>query len=462
MKKLLFLPCLFLLYSCSEEKEPNSNSDKNDTAKVNLEKDSMRFTHDFTYQFSDLNETFWEYDADSKFRKELPSGSKVEIPTHAFIDKNGQPVENAQVKFEEFLSAGDIITSGIDMRYDSAGVSYDFESAGMFRITAQKEGVPVYIADGKSIKVELASMDNSSGFNAYYSNYDGSDWRYLTPSNPHPNKEKTTRLANLNESKDSIVPPVKPTPYKADGKYFDLNLSQQYSGDYKMLVGIVWQYSGDKAEEDPANNPDFYAQKWSYVNILPQDGKNGIYDITLKNDDTTANISAFPVYRGAILDEQNELFASELASFNQRMEQIKNQEKQATAEADFLRGIQVKQLGLYNYDRQLKYPNMVPLFADFDFGNDSLNAYPISAYLITGNGLAVVKYTAYTKEKFRYSPRDGNKILAILPNQEVVIFSQKRFPPEVPRKEQDFVFEMHATGMKADSPKKIDQILALY
>jgi hypothetical protein len=65
------------------------------------------------------------------------SGSVLLFPPDAFVDKNGNVVKgNINIKYREFSNPVDQFLSGIPMDYDSGGVKYTFESAGMCDIQA--------------------------------------------------------------------------------------------------------------------------------------------------------------------------------------------------------------------------------------------------------------------------------------------------------------------------------------
>ncbi|MEL6866539.1 MAG: hypothetical protein AAFP19_19090, partial [Bacteroidota bacterium] len=86
------------------------------------------------------------------------NGSKITVPPAAFVDQNGQAVEgDVEVRYREFHDYVDFFLSGIPMEYDSAGVRYQLESAGMIEIFAEQNGQRLNVAPGKSIDVELTS-----------------------------------------------------------------------------------------------------------------------------------------------------------------------------------------------------------------------------------------------------------------------------------------------------------------
>ncbi len=99
----------------------------------------------------------------------LPNGTKIEVPQDAFVDKNNKPiVGNVDLEYREFHNAAQILASGIPMTYDSAGVTQQFESAGMFEIRGFQDNKPVFIAKNKGIDVDMASFVKGDDFRFYY------------------------------------------------------------------------------------------------------------------------------------------------------------------------------------------------------------------------------------------------------------------------------------------------------
>lgn len=452
------------LVSCSGTDTTADLSSGSDNANANEK--PKKASKDFTYSFADESRKFIVPTTQSS-QFSLPSGSVVKIPANCFVDRAGNLIKDkVDIMYNEYLTPGSIIASGINMVYDSAGKKMQFESAGMFKILAYSNGEPVFIAKDKSIDVSLATVDDDNNFNTYYSAaVNGNNWQYLDRSQASTNESRQQKITAASAGMQNINQPVKPTPYSANGKYFDLNLKNTRVELYKNLVGVVWEYVGDKPLEDPALNTACFNRKWDYVNIFPaQNSPRGVYSITMKNSDTTVRTTARPVFTGKMLDGQNEEFEQELARFNEAMAKVKNQMDQANAESPLLRSISIKNLGLYNYDRQYHLSDAVPVLANFDFGHDSLKSYPITVYLITGNGMAVVCYPESSWSSFRYSRADVNKLIAILPSQEICTFSAQRFKTEGPvfplNKPGEFLFKLHRTGKFANKSKDLDEELS--
>jgi hypothetical protein len=89
---------------------------------------------------------------------DFKTGSKIEIPKNVFVDENGKSLKGeVELRYREFHDPVDFFVSGIPMTFDSAGVRYQFKSAGMMEMLAYQNGKPVKMASGKSINIELAS-----------------------------------------------------------------------------------------------------------------------------------------------------------------------------------------------------------------------------------------------------------------------------------------------------------------
>ncbi len=115
-----------------------------------------------------------------------PSGSQLIVPAAAFIDESGEELNGEVVlHYREMHDFVDFFVSGIPMTYDSAGVNYNLESAGMIEIFAEQNGKRVKMAPGKTINVELVSNVNTSpsldipaGYNIYKLDATKRNWVY--------------------------------------------------------------------------------------------------------------------------------------------------------------------------------------------------------------------------------------------------------------------------------------------
>lgn len=130
----------------------------------------------------DIAPNVYTADAKNGGLLEYPSGTKIIIPQNAFVDKAGNPVSgNVTISYREFRDPVDIMLSGIPMKYDSAGQSEDFESAGMFEMNASVNGEEVFLAPGKKVDMDFAVVDTASTYN-FYRLDEQKGWQYLQPT----------------------------------------------------------------------------------------------------------------------------------------------------------------------------------------------------------------------------------------------------------------------------------------
>jgi hypothetical protein len=133
------------------------------------------------------------------------TNSKITIPENAFIDKNGNLLKGeVELRYREFHDAADFFVSGIPMTYDSAGVRYQFESAGMMEILAYQNNEPVKMAPEKSINIELASNYKGTEYNLYKLDTIKNDWSCLGKDKIKKEDEKKLKAEKFSNRNDSV------------------------------------------------------------------------------------------------------------------------------------------------------------------------------------------------------------------------------------------------------------------
>ncbi|HXC06817.1 MAG TPA: hypothetical protein VNZ86_18795, partial [Bacteroidia bacterium] len=101
---------------------------------------------------ADIPYQHYKVDAAQGGEFKTDKGSRIRVPQGAFADASGKALNGqVELRFREFHDPVDFFLSGIPMCYDSAGVRYQFESAGMVELLGFKDGKPVYILPGKQV-----------------------------------------------------------------------------------------------------------------------------------------------------------------------------------------------------------------------------------------------------------------------------------------------------------------------
>ncbi len=171
--------------------------------------------------------------------------------------------------------------------------------------------------------------------------------------------------------------------------------------------------------------------KYDLVELDPD-----VYQMTLSNKNK--------IFRSYVY--LNEETRRKLEKYNTfRLRKRLEEKNRRQAECSLLRSFEVKQFGIYNWDRIQKMDGRISFTAEFDFG-ESTELNQITTFLITDlNGVSVVKYYEGTWDKFSVDPKSKNMIVAVLPRNRIAVFSKEDFEKidwDKVKQEKRFKFKM--------------------
>jgi hypothetical protein len=434
MKKifLVALAALFLL-ACNDNDHDDSSTDIS-----NIQLSTLT---DITPVFTDISYPEAEYTItpDKEHLFEHSSGTEIKVSPETFVDKEGNDVKgNVSLKYKEFRSASDIIFNNIDLSYDSAYDSYQFQTAGMFNIEAYSEGKEVFIKDGKSIEVSFAS-DVPGDYNFY--RFEDSAWVYQEPIKAIITVEESD---NSEEDEDF----VKLKPVKLDTKndiVIDIKSNYNHIDDLKDYKKIIWKYAGEMSKEEIKK---LLAGRVKDPSIHTS-GKTGIYMYKFKKDGADHSIEITPVFTGRAYQDAMTVFN---ASINQTQ----------IPQNNIRRTVNITQLGLMNYDIISKQADAIFVKADFylyNKENDNSEFFDGQVFHISGNDDMVISQKSGMTLGF--TPSYNNKLVAVLPGNKVAVLKQKDFVRSMDKvhdKKVEFYLEPLET--KITKPDDLDQIVA--
>ena len=345
---------------------------------------------------------------------ELKGGSEITIPENAFVDRNGEVVTgDVDILITEFNSLGDIILGGVNMKYDSAGVSNDFVSAGMFHIDGEKDGDPIEIAQGKSIEYSHASniddLEDTPCFNFYKMDKD-QNWGYLD-----------TKKAQGNPKYVEQERYERPTNTLAD----DLVIELDMKGQKRFLNengSVLWKYAGSRPDtvdkvllnEITAKNVDIVKtddHQLSYQLKATIEGKQHVYPVE-------------PVLMGGDLEKAMAEFESKMKQIEKSDETVRNY-----LQKRYRRSYAIPSFGMYNWDIIYKASRM-PLVVE----TSTIHGIPqelCTFYLISKSENLTIAYSGKTLKSFSYNPNADNHIIAINPNDQVAVLRSKDFYDQI-------------------------------
>ena len=153
------------------------------------------------------------------------------------------------------------------------------------------------------------------------------------------------------------------------------------------------------------------------IKFLPEYARpDQVYQLTLRTP-----IKEFITYVYADDPRLQELI-EEYRKFKKEMmtEEVKRKRREKT----LMRSFAVNKFGIYNWDKILKREGAMLFAASFDF-QQATDYNDIVVFLVTKNqGNAVIPFSANVWDRFAIDPKMPNRLVAVLPNNKLAVFSQ--------------------------------------
>ena len=364
------------------------------------------------------------------------SGSQIKIPANSFIDKNGKEIQgNVKIKYREFHNVGEILLANIPMNYDTAGKQRYFESAGMFDISADKNGNQVFIKKEKSVDVLLATLDTSAEkFNKYLLDDKTKQWNFIGKDEPITLTKPNINLAHADSTKmHKAIKPIKERLFTVDA---------EGRPDLEMYNKVVFEITEDCKTFNPKEaKTEWYlvdfekisnTNKYKVTFSFPHAGPMRSYEVIarpVKDKNMAAAMqkydAAYSSYKkqlnvkekqkeDSLIKEQNkfeDVFQKYLA-LEQKNAAIyyKQKAQQGEAMQVVYRTFQVKQFGIWNSDCPQSMPQGVEIFANFETTNgEKIN---IAAVYLVEKGKNAL-YNLYVPKKLSFNPGSENILLVV-------------------------------------------------
>jgi hypothetical protein len=334
---------------------------------------------------------------------EYESGSRITVPAAAFETAEGEIVEGeVEIRYRELHDYVDFFLSGIPMVYDSAGVRYTLESAGMVEIYAEKDGQRVEMRNGKTIDVELISFINVPNinippkYNIYQLDTASRNWVYQDVDRievlesdfqlvdeKHPfyevELEFLQRLEELQEEKqraevllNAEIPmpaePTRPVQHNGSDLVFDFDFSEQLNNNaqYQSLYnGTLWQLSDQETTARADLN-----RLWEDVRIQKINEHN--YQLTLIDGQEELSVMVHPVLSGSD-------YEAAMRQYNQQYE------------------IYQQQMGMWEYQTSLRRDSLHQVYQDREQALALEFNQTVESYRSQGPEFADLEYTPRKK-----------------------------------------------------------------
>jgi len=301
-------------------------------------------------------------DAEKGGTYEFAGGSRLVIPSRAFMNDRGQLIEgNVDIQYREMHDYIDFFLSGIPMTYDSAGQQYYLESAGMIELFALQDGKRINLAPGKRIEVELISeitvpnVNVSPRYNIYKLDTLSREWIYqdvdhiqfldqqvLDELDPlYWQKRALLKQWKAIESRAeaerarilSSIPkpelPIKPQPLRSNQASIGLTLLEDVDiPGREFYQGTIWQISPNCPDFDPS----FLSQEMDSFEFEPLN--NLEYELTLIKGERRQRLIIMPVLSGSDYQQAVEAYEEAYADYEIRMAERKAKMNSQLAELE--------------------------------------------------------------------------------------------------------------------------------
>ncbi len=385
---------------------------------------------------------------------ETKNGSLLVIDENSFVDQKGNVIKSGvELSFKEYHDPLEQIISGIPMTYDSAGVQYHFESAGMFELNSVDPNVK--INPHAPVRVILNSKKNGRDYNLYEYNKEKKNWEFISRDNTAPNNDREKTLKKLHDefsgklssatqqitslkSVQTAVEkekPILPKEENKDNYRVSIDVDQQEMPELSSFKNL-------KFEVLPTS--EFDARKanivWEYVLVKKEKEK---YILTFYKGNKQYVVEGVPVYSGTNYKEEKRKFDFGITAYQRRMDSISTalsektklleiakkktediialqvkerpliveDEKVGGMEHEVLRAFSVSKFGTYNCD----CPKVLPTeqIVDAHFKSKDNNIKLSQVYLVEKNTKKM--FTIYDSffKTFPFNPKNDNLIISV-------------------------------------------------
>lgn len=274
------------------------------------------------------------------------NGTKITIYKNSLVDEDGNAVSGkVEINYRDYHNPLEVYLSGIPMNYDSAGVEYVFETAGMFELKASQGGKEISLKQDGKIDLDFISTSNEQDFNFY--ELDESTGKWMVES-----KAITTKtLVNSNSGKTALT---KPVAQNKKNYAFDMELNKSKYPELSQYEGTMFE-----VKEGEAFNSMYYHVQWDNAEVKKLSTNN--YQLALVKEDTTILVKVKPVVATNQYKKAMDKYSNQLA------ENIKRQENRSdfdvyssttiaynsnmSAQANITRQFSVNGFGIYNIDK---------------------------------------------------------------------------------------------------------------
>jgi hypothetical protein len=419
-----------------------------------------------------------------------PSGSELHIPSNAFLDEHGLPVKgHVELRYREFHDAADYFVSGIPMTYDSAGMQYQFESAGMLDIRAFQDGKPLFVNTNEQINVAMASDVIGTRFNIYYLDTTAKKWSYMK-------EDVVLKEASLYDKSGESMPaidasteriPQAPEKASSNMSRFDIAFDKKLFPELAVYQDVSFQVSKDETTYDPK----LAMSDWDNVKIARcADGIH--YLVTFSNRTESHVFKVEPVFAGADYINARKVYAAKMKAYEHGLalhnEQLtakrnkldstyrsqyalmnaansragaglKSESQREASENKIRHEFEISRFGIWNSDCPSSLPTGKMIFAKFSDVNKKKFDFN-HVYLVEKGRKAMFTYYPEAYKMFTYNPKVENTLWAVTKENKLAVFRVDDFS-KIKSDKDTSNFIMEVSEIRINSVVELKKLLGI-
>ena len=386
------------------------------------------------------------------------NNTSISIPANAFSDKNGNVVTGeVEISYREFHNPIDFFVAGIPMIYDSAGVEYHFESAGMFEIYGYQNGEPVNLI--KPIEVKLASLHQGDYFNLYQLDTLSGEWTYLSKDTSVVKKSMggiPEEITNLNENIAKLEAQL-PAKKSKHGVCIKIDFNPTEFPELASLKEVLFEVDAT----DKNFSPDLAKKDWDDVKLKKV---NDDYELTFYDKFKPTKIKATPVlsdgeYKIA-LKEYNSKYGQRLAAYRAKKDSVEGLlvfksrvfPSFGNSTGSYVeRLFEVNDFGIWNSDCPMRMPKGRMLASMYINTNETTNEIDTldfkTIYLVEENKNTLYRIT--NNGILSYNPSKKYVLWAIDKQEKLCVFPAVKFNQIPSQVDSAYAFEMDVANAKS-------------
>lgn len=342
--------------------------------------------------FKNLDVEFQKYSINAEKGDKVTaiSGSYIEFPPNAFVDKNGELIKGmVEISFREFHNSLDLFISGIPMQYDTLGSIYTFESAAMCEINATQDKINLFVNPNAAPVVHLITKNDDTKHNLYYLDSIQKKWipkgkDKIEKENIKETASKTNKSLEKTNTNDEVVEIVKPMKANPERPIISVTIPYvDFVPELQIFKNTKFEVDLSESNYDPKDGDI----EWDKVK-LEETNIKGLYNLIFSSGKRKISYKVKPVYEGEDYDDAYKIYKDKMVDIEaKKLQRSMMAPRFNSISTKTYRMFNILKFGIYNCDKIIQ-DDFTEILANFvDKKNSQLEFYGVNFIDIDRNAI---------------------------------------------------------------------------